>query len=186
MKTSIIFILLINLFCVSCSKPPEIVSKPNTPPIFEVSQNAQGMWDVTGKTLFFRLYENGFVEFGYPDEAKKINGQQFKAEEINSLKQSVISTDELQQFIEIIKSDDFQKISSSYKRKCCCTDTVLDYKITVGQKNIDLNSFCNTDELTDPQNRYYPPDFPKGLSDLMKRTELLRWKLILPIKQNKS
>ena len=165
--------------------------QPDEPPILEIVQDAQGMWNVTGKTLFLNLYENGVVEFEYEDDQKKSaalankaankakESNILKAEEINVLKRAKISREELQKFADLLKSEAFQKTENDYQRKCCCTDASLDYQInfTAGNKlkNINLKGFCGLGELTNPPASKMP-DFPKVLSDLLILAENARAK----------
>jgi hypothetical protein len=170
------------------SENPE-TEQPDVPPILEITQDAKGMFDVTGKTLFFNLYDNGVVEFEYADEQKKTPGKINKAEEINTLNRVKISAEELQKFTELLKTEDFQNTRDEYKRKCCCTDATVDYKISFTdsnkQKNINLNSYCGLGDLTNPQARNNP-DFPKALSELMSLAENTRARYILKKSSNQS
>lgn len=161
--------------------------QPDVPPILEIVQDAKGMSAVTGKTLFFNLYDNGVIEFEYADEAKKIAGKSNKAEEINTLKRAKISKDELQKFHDLLKTPEFQNAKDDYKRKCCCTDAFLNYKINFQdsnrQKNIDLNGFCNFRELINSQKGKIS-DLPNVLSDLMLLVQNTREKYILEKSSN--
>lgn len=188
-----VLFLVFSLAFIACSKIEESnnlteqqtenprIDKPNSKPILEIMQDEEGMWNVTGKTLFFNLYDNGIVEFEYPDDTKKIAGKTNKAEEINSLKRIKISEDELRKFTDLLNAEDFKKTKNNYKNKCCCTDATVDYKINfndVGNpKSIILNSYCGLENLTNPQ-KYDISDFPKVLSDLMILVDNIRYKYI--------
>lgn len=171
----LLFVLSINLF--SCSKSkntPNIdsdssmsnqsqrVIQTDSPIILEVTQDAEGMWDVTGKTLIFRLHESGTVEFEYPDDKKKVAGFN-KAEDINSLKKVVINDTELQDLERLISTQNVQKLKSNYKRVCCCTDAILNYKINFQLNNqpqsISLVGCCSVDEIVNPKNIILSPMF---------------------------
>lgn len=181
-----LLVLIFCLFSFSCSEP-ETVIKPYTPPILDISQDAQGNWDVPGKTLFFRLYDNGFVEFEHPDDKKKDTGKSSKAEEINTLIQTKMSEKESRKFIDLLNSDDFQKINDTYTRRCCCTDATLDFKVSFQNNNkqttVNLNDYCGLDELKNPQVQYLP-DFPKVLSELIILIDNTRGKYILKQKSS--
>ncbi|MBA2621296.1 MAG: hypothetical protein H0U87_08855 [Acidobacteria bacterium] len=125
MKTQakLLFVLLAVLFAIACAKnegQDAFSILPDSKPILEISQDAFGLWDVTGNTLFFRLYSNGSAEFEYPDDKKKTTAKSKNADEINTLKQVKISEREFQKFSDLLNSEDFQKIQNKYKRKCCC------------------------------------------------------------------
>lgn len=177
-----LLVLTFCLFSLSCSES-EIITKSNKLLVLEVSKDAQGMWNVRGKTLFFRLYDNGFVEFEYPDDKKIDTGKSISnAEEVNTLIQTKISEKEFRKFIDLLNSDDFQKINDIYTRRCCCTDAILDFKIKFQNNNkqttVNLNDYCGLYELENLQ-FHYLPDFPKVLSELMILIENTRAKYIL-------
>ena len=179
--TKVFLALFLCLFVSGCAKNEnqDKFAKPiDTAPILEISQDAKGLWDVRGKTLFLRLYDNGFVEFEYPDNRKKTAGFN-EAEKINTLKQIKVSKRELQKFLDLLNSEEFQKIQDKYERKYLCMDTYLDYKINLkynnNQRNILLNGFCDIGQLKNPQS-YYVEDFPKVLSELMTLVDNTRWK----------
>lgn len=180
MKTRIIiFLLLVNILSCDKSETPKNI-QTDSPPILEISQDAQGAWDVTGKTLFFRLSNNGIAEFEYTDNKKKIPGKAiYRAEEVDSLVQTKISDDELQKFNSLFLSENFSKFQNSYKRKCCCTDATIDFQIKIKfedkQKEINLNNYCGVEELKSPPEQYLS-DFPHEFSGLMIITDNIRRK----------
>lgn len=159
--------------------------QPDEPPILEITQDAEGMYEVTGKTLVLNLYENGVIEFEVLDDKKRSaalakNPKQtigLKAEELNSLKRAKISRVELQNFLDLLKSEDFKNAKNDYRRKCCCTDASMDIGISLNdagrQKNIDLQNYCDWGELKTPA-KPQGSDFPKVLSDLLVLTEKVR------------
>lgn len=155
--------------------------QPDTPPVLEITQDEKGSSAVTGKTLFFNLYDNGVIEFEYADEKKKTAGKINKAEEVNTLKRAKISAEELQNFLDRLESEEFQNAKSDYKRKCCCEDATADYKINftdgIRQKNINLNDYCGLGELTNSKAPKIP-DFPKVLIDLLVLVQTTREKYI--------
>jgi hypothetical protein len=163
--------------------------QPDVPPVLEITQDEKGMSAVTGKTLFFNLYDNGIIEFEYADERKKTPGKLSRAEEINTLVRAKISREELQKFTDLLKTEDFRKTADNYKRKCCCTDATVDYKISAAdsskQKTININAYCGLGELTNPQMRD-KSDFPKVLSDLLSLAENTRARYILEKSSNQS
>lgn len=194
MKDILVILFLIVIFAfIECSKNEKAnnlpeqkaensqIDKPNSVPSLEINEDAQGMWDITGKTLFFRLYKDGTVEFEYPENEKKIAGKINKAEEINLLKRIKLSEDEMRKFADLLNTEDFQKTKNDYKRSCCCTDAIVDYKINLNdsdkQKNITLKGYCGLNDLKNPQASNVP-DFPKVLSDLMILVDNIRGKYI--------
>jgi hypothetical protein len=151
------------------------IKPPDALPLVEISQEAEGMWDVTGEMLTLRLFDNGFTEFDELDMKKKVQGKQNKTDDIKIRKQFVISSEEVQEFIRLISDKDFLQLHDKYSRKCCCTDAVINYQIAFNYKNIqkkiNLSGYC--DDLINPDPRYLP-DFPKILSELMKLNSKIR------------
>ena len=191
MKT-LFAILIFSIFLASCGKIENFTNltqqkvesenpeneQPDAPPILEIIEDAKGMSAVTGKTLFFNLYDNGIIEFEYADE-KKTAGNSNKAEEINTLKRAKISREELQKFIDLLKSEDFQNAKSDYRRKCSLSDMSKDYRISFSdglkEKNINAGfteGFKQKCRLSEQGNT----DFPKVLNELLILADNLRTK----------
>lgn len=183
MKILISILLFSAAFTAACSKIENFTNltqqkiesetledqQPDAPPILEITQHAKGMFDVTGRTLFFNLYDNGVIEFEFADDKKKTAGKTNKAEEVNTLKRAKVSAGELKKFTDLLKSEDFHNTRNDYKKKCCCTDATLDYQINFSggeQKNISLSSYCDLGELMNAPTRK-TSDIPKILSDLL-------------------
>lgn len=152
--------------------------QPDEPPILEITVDAQGMFDVTGKTLLLNLYENGVIEFESRDEQKRaavlaekgIRSGRLKTEEINVLKRATIGREEVQKFLDLLNSEDFQNVKSEYPLICRTTDTSRHHKINfqngVRQKSVDLYDYCGSDGVRNP-NSSNMLDFPQVLSDLL-------------------
>lgn len=184
-------VLLFSLAFAACSKwemfnnPAETAADSDAPVILEITQDAVGMWNVTGKTLFLKLRSDGFVEFEFSDDKKMEAGKINRAEDINTLSWSKLSAEELKAFTDLLKSEDFQQTENEYRRKCCCTDAVLNYKINLPDaaqpKNISLNGYCGSNELTNSQNSEIN-NLPKVLSELMNLVNHARTKAHYPKK----
>ena len=54
------FLVLLFITLLACHNHKTLT---NAEPILEITQDARGMGGVTGKILFFRVYNNGIVEF---------------------------------------------------------------------------------------------------------------------------
>lgn len=146
-------------------------------PILEITQDAKGMWEIEGKTLFMRLYDNGNIEYEFPDEKKMKQGIN-RTKDLNVLKKANLNGEKFQKLVNLLKSDDFRNLENTYQRKCCCTDATLDFEIKIQtdnqSKNINLANYCGINELTNPRSDY-APDFPKQLSELFALTDNLRY-----------
>ena len=202
---SLVSILLLSLFLSACGRiehfqnlaqqkiePSEWetgeLEQPETAPILSITEDARGMWGIEGKSLFFNLYDNGIIEFDFPDEQKKKPGKNsYKAEEIYTLRRARISREELRQFIELLKSESLQNAQGVYTRKCCCTDAALDYKIFYQSgtpKNISLENYCGFNELTKPDANFNS-NFPQALPELLNLIERTKARQILEKSSNK-
>ncbi len=72
----VIFASILALTCKDNKNQNEFIKPHNFIPVLEISQEAFGNWEVTGKILFFRLYENGSVELEYANDTKKFQMNQ--------------------------------------------------------------------------------------------------------------
>ncbi|HEX8734326.1 MAG TPA: hypothetical protein VF721_03320 [Pyrinomonadaceae bacterium] len=183
-----IAVLIFGFAFLACSKSEKFNNsagseESDAPVILEITQDAVGMWDVTGKTLFLKLRGDGFVEFEFPDDKKKSTGKINKAEDLNTLYWTKLGAEELKAFADLLKSEDFQQTGNEYRRKCCCTDAVLNYKINFQDaalsKNISLNGYCGSAELTSSRDSDIN-NLPKVLSGLMRLAILSGFKTHFP------
>jgi hypothetical protein len=127
-----------------------------------------------GRSLDFRLFENG--EFEYEElsteKLKDIGFQSFSSE-VMVQKQGKFEDGELNKFLELISSKDFQKINWYYKNAkgfCTCGATRLEIRHRNDEnviKNIIIDGSGCTD-LTNPSQEMFP-DFPKSLSNVLKQ-----------------
>ena len=152
---------------------------PNPEPILEISQDAEGMFNIIGKSLFFRLYDDGLLEYEFPDNNKMVKGKtHYNIEDIKSSKQIRLSDEKLQKFKNLLKTQDFHQVENQYKHRCCCTDTSVNVDIRIKidgfEKNIVLR-FCDLSEIKNPQPRYVP-NYPQVLSDLLILADNVRVK----------
>jgi hypothetical protein len=164
--------------------------QPDAPPILEIVQEAKGMHEVIGKTLFFNLYENGVVEFEYEDQKKLVKGKTNRAEEVNTLMRAKLDKEELRDFLAQINAEDFQKVKNEYTRKCCCIqNATIDYKIHFQngnkQKNINLNGYCDIGEFTNGRAPKIQ-DFPSILQGLLMQAHQARRKYNLEKSSNQT
>jgi hypothetical protein len=155
--------------------------QPDDPPILEIMQDDKGINDMSGKTLFFNLYDNGVIEFEREGTIKKTAGKINTAEEVYTLERAKITKEELNKFTDLLKTEDFQNIKNEYQRKCCCMRPTVEYKITltnsIKQKNINLNGYCDLGEMMVPHTEDIGT-FPKALSELLILVDITRHKYI--------
>ena len=161
------------------------IQAQNSKVVLDIQQDAVGMWAVTGKSLFFRLYENGIIELDFVDESKITIENRNKIDEVKTLQQAHISEEDFKKFQTLFDSEKFKKdiqiVKKGYRRECCCTDASLTYKIDFqfngAQKIIDLNGYCSLSELTNRETRN-SADIPITLSELMRLAYLTRLKYL--------
>lgn len=153
---SLILVVIVSLSITGCLKTFSTgIENPKIPlgslPVLEISEDAEGPWQTTGKTLLFRLYENGVAEFEYVDEQKIVSNKPNRAEEINSVRRIKMNEADLKEFIDLLNSKDFQEIKVDYRRQCCCVDATLSYEIRFQSfnepKRINLAGYCDSNEL---------------------------------------
>jgi uncharacterized protein YcfL len=179
MKILVCFFILLSLFLVGCfrenklsensNKPLEI---PNSPPILEITEDLKGTWDVTGKLLYFRLYENKIAELEIIDYEKN---RPYTINETKDVAKKVIveiTADNFQKINNLLNSDDFRKLEKVYQQKISCVDAFMDFEIKT-TKSIKFENFCGINELYS-QTRY--SKLPKVINDLFSLIETERAK----------
>jgi hypothetical protein len=176
MKFFALFLIVLSAtFWFGCSenqKSNTAIEQSTSAPILEINSEAIGEFDVTGKTLFFKLYENKIAEFEVVDAAKK-EPYNNKAEFVN--KKILVSIDDkyFEKLTNLIKSNDFVNLNTSYSRKCCCTDATINVEIKTLSETVKLENFCDYFELRQPT-RYV--ELPKILNELFLLVESERAK----------
>lgn len=168
-----LFLTLSFFILCSCENSKNQVPKTSQM-ILEVTSDYQGLWNISGERLEFRLFDNGVVEFdAFP--AKHQLGT--KAEEASVTKQTQISDEDLKDFIKLLSSEEF--INLNYTLKCCCTDASINVEIISylpnQRKRLFLKGFCD-DNFINPDFRY-APNYPDFISELMRKIQRLKSKL---------
>lgn len=132
-----------------------------------------------GRTLGFRLYENG--EFEYEEisneKLKEFKGQTFSSE-ATSKKVGMLGESGLMEIKKILDSKDFHKVKDYFKNAegfCTCgaSRTEIRYRLEGSYiKNINIDGSGCAD-LTNPDKKYFP-QFPKILSQLIKKVQEIK------------
>lgn len=165
------------ILCVNCSDtaPPVEVNVPQPTQILEVRSNASGTFDVIGPSIHFRLHSDANAEFEFVDPEKTRSGIS-NSRDVSINKRVVLTkkeTDELDSLLNALSS---LSASETYTRKCCCTDTDLDFHFTIdidGQKReVLLSNFCYMSDVGNPTS----PDreIPKEILRLYDRVNIIR------------
>lgn len=163
--------VIINLVFGSCSKPVKLQQEtPKSSPVLEMSKELLGLWDVNGKLLDFRLYENGLVKYDFVDYTKKVSGKLNKTDDLKISKQIQLSESEIQELLKLLTSNEFQNLKDSYKPNMSCIDNFIEnviiFRYQSKEKKIQITGHC--DDLKQPNTKYFPT-FPTILSDLYKQ-----------------
>src|SRR5262249_49947159 len=131
----------------SCSN--DAIYKPPDEPkmILEVTNDAEGLFDVTGKSLILRLYNNGIAEFDEIDQTKRDRSKPFQSvDELKVQKHINLTEDEVDHFRELIDSPSFLNLDSEYNPSCGFTDTqvIVAFRAVVkdGIKEVSIINYC--------------------------------------------
>jgi len=189
MKMNFLILLSLVIFCFfasSCSKADAVSlrqlneSAPSRV-ILEIEHLSYGSMDgFNGRTLGFRLYENGKFEYEEisNEKLKEYKGQTFTSEAI-SKKAGILSESELTEIREILDSKEIHNVKDYFKNAegfCTCgaSRTEIRYKIEGSYiKNINIDgSGCADLKNTDKK---YFPQFPKVLSELIKQVQKITY-----------
>jgi len=176
-----LFFLIFLSFCLTLSACIKVelqpIKPPNSEPVLDISRESVGLGDVTGKILYFRLYNNGIAEFDDLDRnsaAKNVNGGSIKTEDIMVRKLVQVDKKDFQDYINLISSSDFADLEEKYPSKDSCLDAFQHYDITVNlpevKKHISLPGYCgDLSQLYDGSGS--TADLPEQLFELAQKIE---------------
>jgi hypothetical protein len=149
--------------------PPPLV-------LLSVESDAEGMFDVTGHSKFFRFYSDDTIEFEVPDQQKIKPGSGNKTSDVNRTVVGTLSAVESKQLAKAIE-DSLKDLPETFRRRCCCTDTQLDFDVEIYSDGIKrqskLRSFC---DIGDVKNRSKLADIPESVRELFITVDSLRLK----------
>jgi hypothetical protein len=179
MKTASILTFIFGLFLVSCKNVEDLrVAQPGTTPVLEMTREFVGMWDVTSELLYFRLYENGLVEFETIDRNKK-DGKKptYKTGELKVTHQTYISETEVKKILNLLKSDEFSNLENSYRAKRAGTDTSVNDTVHFRYKGQDktVQILGHIEDLPNPNAENFP-GFPPVLAYLYGQIDKIKLK----------
>jgi hypothetical protein len=163
-----------------CAKPSLEPPKPiHSQPLLEIFQNAEGMYQVHGNSLFFRLYDDAFAQFEIADPAAMSDRQTHSIEEVKKVKQVYIGEVEFRRISDLIRAGDVVTTKPTYQRKCCCTDANLQLAMWIRYENVDktisLRGYCDLMEIEHPNERY-STDIPNVISEIFREVDNIRRK----------
>jgi hypothetical protein len=174
---SIALLVFLALQILSCNKR-EITTIPHSPPILEVTRNSRGLWDVTGELLYFRLFDDGTVEFDLLNFDKKVPGKNsYKTSELKERKVIKISAEEVGEIDQLLSREELGKLNNEYRPKRSCIDAFHNDSISINNngfvKDIKISSHC--ENLASPNKDNFP-DLPESISVLFKRIDAIKSK----------
>jgi hypothetical protein len=166
------------IFSNGCSSSAIEVPVAQPVQVLEIRSDAEGMIDVVGKSLYFRLASDGTAEFEIDDDAKKSSSIS-NAAEVNILRRIRLNDREKNSVMEAIALLSTSQLENKYRRKCCCTDTLLDLNLSVDwsgrQRSVVLSDFCDITDITNEKSEA-AEQLPTPLIKLLRTVDNLRWK----------
>lgn len=172
------FATLAALLFINCTATPSDITIAPPVQVLEIRSDAKGMLDVVGETLYFRLINDGTAEFEFPDSAKQTSPVS-RAEDVNVLRKINLDEKEKNVLTESLSALIGDQRENKYQRKCCCTDTQVDFRVSIeidgGNRLITLVGYCDLADLINERTQTVPP-LPPALIDLFRRIDNLRSK----------
>lgn len=178
MKDRLIIILPIligSIFSVNCSQNEPEANVPQPTQILEMHSDAKGMFNVIGPSLYLRVSSDGKAEFEFTDPEKTTGGVS-NSRDVNITKRVTLTGQETDELVKLLEASASLSPNETYNRKCCCTDTGLDFHIKIdidGQKQeVLLSNFCDVSDVGNPGS----PDreIPKEILNLYDRINIIR------------
>jgi len=167
------------LLAAACT--PKTPDQPVAQPVkvLEITSDAKGMFDVIGKSMHFRLFSDGTVEFEVPDDTKKSSPISNSAE-VNVLRHVNLNDAEKARLTEAVRALTNTEIEQNYKRKCCCVDTQVDLTISLDNgRSVALAGYCEIGEIVNLETES-TRQLPPAVTNLLAAVENVRSKYRRP------
>lgn len=150
----------------------KLISKDSKDVLLEInSEHTSDLDYLRGKTIYFRLYKDRFVEFDdFPTESR--DNKQIDLEREKELKQFQINESDFDKITNILSNNEFRNLKSKYEKIESSCDAVPEVEIITTLKKIKID-WC--DNLINP---YNSPEFPKILSEIFKETYRIKSDLL--------
>lgn len=195
-----VLLILISFVLISCSSSAttadsskEINSNGNYPnmaensqeiksesrsPVIEIWKELDGSVAIRGKSLYFRMYDNGVIEFEYQLKKKNESVKARYTFSIERIPPAKISEEEFSRFKSLIEDLSKSKnIKQEYKPVALTLDVITKLTILLKENDTTKRKIIINDSDYDVINESLEKEFPKLLVNLIKEIYLIRVKL---------
>ena len=137
LSTLAISLLFVHISCSVADREETNLRDPE--PILEIWQDVGGMVEISGQSLFLRMYSDGLVEYEVPDRHLATTGISKRIEDIKVLKHGYLSSRKRKVILELLSSAEIPKFETTYdQRPCMDTFLTLDINININQQKKNL------------------------------------------------
>lgn len=191
-----IALLLISFVLISCSNVPvtadqskEINSSrhyPNTAdqpeeiksesryPIIEIWQELDGSVPIRGTSLYFRMFDDGVVEFDYELRKKNESGKPRYTYSIERSPPTKISEEEFRRIKSLLDDLTKSKVKQEYKPVALTLDVITKLTILLKENDTTKRKIIINDADLDVVNSKFEKKFPMSLINVFKEIRLMR------------
>ncbi len=195
----LVFFLLISLVFIGCNNNSETVvdsrqigrenvslnnSDPTAQdipaepfPILEIWKDLDGSVPIRGKSLYFRLYDDGSVEFDHEVRRENESGKLRYTYSIERRSPAKISDDELSRFKTVLEDLTKSKgIKQEYKWVALTLDVLTKLTILLKEGNTINRKIIINDSEYDVINKSFEKKFPLPVIEIIKEANSIRGK----------
>lgn len=157
------------------SDNPREIKSENRYPIIEIWQELDGSVPVRGKSLYFRIFDDGLVEFDYQLRKENKPGKQRYTFSIQRTPQTKISEAEFRKFKSMVEAlSESHEIDAEYQPVALTLDVLTKLTVHLNPKESTGKVITINDADYDVTTGKYEKRFPGLLVELLKETQLLR------------
>lgn len=147
-------------------------------PIIEIWKEIDGSVPIRGKSLYFRMFDDGVVEFDYQLRKENESGKPRYIFSIERTPPTKISEEEFSRFKAVLKDLTKSKnIKQEYKPVALTLDVITKLTILLNENGTTKRKIIINDSDYDVTYSKYEKKFPNLLINLIKEFHLLRVKL---------
>lgn len=158
-------------------KPQEIKSE-NRYPLIEIWKELDGSVSIRGKSLYFRMYNDGAVEFDYQLRKENESGKPRYTYSIERMPSVKVSDIEFKRFKSLLEDlTESKEIKQEYKPVGLTLDVIAKLTILLKENDAIERKIIINDSDYAITYREYEKEFPNLLVNLIKEIQLIRVKL---------
>lgn len=194
-----VLLLLISFVLIGCgsattaadnAKELEVSHYPNMPdnsqetknenryPIIEIWKELDGSVPIRGNSLYFRMYDDGVVEFEYELRKENESGKPRYTYSIERAPPTKISEEEFRKFKSLLEDlTESKEIKQEYKPVGLTLDVIAKLTILLNENGATKRKIIINDSDYAVTYREYEKKFPNLLVNLIKEVHLMRVKL---------